>query len=621
MKPTRLFLSVLFFCFVSPTAAEQPAKASPKVVLVSLDGAADWLVDDLLARGVLPPDGALARLARSGVRAEALVPIAASLTAPSHVAMFTGTYPESNGIVSNTFLELGEPISQESSGYTAPIEAETLWEAARRQGKRVYCLGAVGADAGGPKRQCDLTLAYGKTKARAGVVDLGPAPAATLPAGDSGYEHIRRLEALPGSPAPIVYSLSGGEAIPLFASAVDTVVDGKERYDALLLDFNADRADGFAAQLATGQWASVYLPTPSAKVGAWVKLLRLEPDASAARLYLGAPGQNHGHPAEYVAGLEERFGPWPGSPDSQNLDLGLTDEKLWLEQAERLSLYLADTTLETLRQGDWDLLLTYLPLLDEVGHRFLLREPRQPDYDAENGSRRARYARHIEWSYQFADRLLLRMLEAVPPGTNFVVVSDHGMAPVHTQVLIHSLLREAGFQVTPDDKTEVRAYTAGNTAHIYVNLAGRQPGGVVAGGKLVESVERIRSACQHLRDPRTGEPVFEAVLPKSELGAVHLGHSGRGGDVWVNARAGFTLSARFDPEASVFKPSPTLLGMHGSLGTERTMHAIFFAAGPRVRPRFLGHMNSVDVAPTVSALLGIEPPTATQGRAVLEAFQ
>ncbi len=175
MRRAATLLSVLLICFAPTSAAEETSKASRKVVLASLDGAADWLVDDLLARGVLLPDGALARLARTGVRAEAMIPILVTMSSPSHVAMFTGTYPERNSIVSNTFLAPGDPISRSTSGFDAPIEVETLWQAAGRQGKRVFCVTALGADATAPERTCDLTLAYSRTFGRAAVAKLEPA--------------------------------------------------------------------------------------------------------------------------------------------------------------------------------------------------------------------------------------------------------------------------------------------------------------------------------------------------------------------------------------------------------------------------------------------------------------
>ncbi|MGH9805262.1 MAG: hypothetical protein ACRD4D_08820 [Candidatus Acidiferrales bacterium] len=64
--------------------------------------------------------------------------------------------------------------------------------------------------------------------------------------------------------------------------------------------------------------------------------------------------------------------------------------------------------------------------------------------------------------------------------------------------------------------------------------------------------------------------------------------------------------------------STAAFAAHGNLGHHRRMQAIFFAAGPQVKPSLLGTINGVDVAPTVAALLGIEPPADTQGRAVLE---
>jgi arylsulfatase A-like enzyme len=47
------------------------------------------------------------------------------------------------------------------------------------------------------------------------------------------------------------------------------------------------------------------------------------------------------------------------------------------------------------------------------------------------------------------------------------------------------------------------------------------------------------------------------------------------------------------------------------------MKAIFFAAGPGIEPQALPPMTSVDVAATVAALLGIQPPRDSEGRAVL----
>ncbi len=609
---------------------KESLEAPAKVVLISLDGAADGLVDDYLERGVLPADGALAHLARTGARAEAMLPVTPSMTATAHVTLFTGAYPERHSIVSNNYHVVGDPITRSTSGYAAPIQAETLWQAARRQGKRVLCVAAVGADGSSPERSCDRTLGYGVRVGRAAVVELRGDAREKAAGENSEFEHLRRLTPTTDSPGQPVFDFNRSEDVPVEVWAADTVADGSEHYDTLLLDFDQDLSNGFAARLAAGEWAAVELPSVpnagAAKVGAWVKALELADDLSRVRVYLGAPHHNRGAPADYVAALETELGFWPGGPDDFHRSRELLDLESWREQAERLSDYLRDATLLSMRRTEWDLVVTYQPLVDEVEHPFFLRHPRQPNYGDEGRAKRARYAGHVEWGYQTVDKVLSRLIEAAPKEANLVVVSDHGMVPVHTRVAVNALLARAGLRVTEDERSEVRAFTSGATAHIRVNLAGRESNGVVPPEKLEEYVERIVAACEGLRDPVTGAPIFERVLRNSELGEVHLGHPRAAGDVWVNARPGYALSGRIEslalrardkPLAPVLEPAATLRGQHGYLGTNQEVQAIFFAGGPKVKPGGIGTVHHVDVAPTVSALLGIDPPAQNQGRNVL----
>ncbi len=622
MRKAGLGLALLLVAALAWLAL-QLTQAPAKVVLISLDGAADGLVDDYLERGVLPADGAFAQLARTGARAEAMLPVTPSMTATAHVTLFTGAYPERHGIVSNTYHTAGDSITRSTNGYAAPIQTETLWQAARRQGKRVLCVAAVGADGSSPERSCDRTLGYGVRVGRAAVVELRGGAREEAAGENSEFEHLRRLTPAGDSPSQPVFDLNRSDDVPVEVWAADTVADGNERYDTLLLDFDQDLSNGLAARLRAGEWAAVELSSvPSAgaaKVGAWMKAVELADDLSRVRVYLGAPHHNRGAPADYVSALETELGFWPGGPDGYHLNRGLLDEVTLREQAERLSGYLRDATLLSMRRYDWDLVVTYQPLVDEVEHLFFLRLPRQANYG--DDARRARYAGHVEWGYQTVDKVLGQLMEAAPKETNLVVVSDHGMVPVHTRVAVNALLARAGLRVTEDERSEVRAFTSGATAHIRVNLAGREYNGVVPPEKLKEYVERIVAACEGLRDPVTGEPIFERVLRNSELGEVHLDHPRAAGDVWVNARSGYVLGGRIDLTAPVLEAAGTLRGQHGYLGTNREVQAIFFAGGPKVKPGGIGTVHHVDVAPTVSALLGIAPPAQNQGRNVLAGEQ
>jgi predicted AlkP superfamily pyrophosphatase or phosphodiesterase len=112
-----------------PVAA---APAAPIVILISIDG---WRWDYL--DRIRPP--AIVRLAASGVRAEALVPIYPSKTFPNHYTIVTGLYPSRHGIVSNTMTDPALPRRFSLSDRQAQEDTrwwggEPLWVTAERQG-------------------------------------------------------------------------------------------------------------------------------------------------------------------------------------------------------------------------------------------------------------------------------------------------------------------------------------------------------------------------------------------------------------------------------------------------------------------------------------------------------
>jgi predicted AlkP superfamily phosphohydrolase/phosphomutase len=582
-------------------------------VVVFVDGAADWLVDAYLEEGVLPADGAFAEMSRTGARAEYMTPPESSLTAPSSHTMVTGTWPDRHSITGNTLHLRGEPISRSMRGFDVRVEAETLWEAARRQGKKVITVAAV-ADGSTPERSGDQTLAYGRRLGSSLVVNLQARDDDRWSAGDERLEHSRELyPAGEGSHLP-VFENESGQKLELKLLAADTEFDGREAYDTVFLDFDHDLGDGYLAHLRAGDWTPVLLQARSPRIGSWFKLLELAPDLSRARLYIGAPHQNRGAPAGYVAAIDAEVSFWPGEPDNSALDRGDIDERTWLEQGERLTDFLRDAALFSLKNYEYDLLLTYNPTPDEVEHRFLLLDPHQPGFEDEDGAKRLRYVGYVKDSYRQADEHLKR-LRAAAPEAAFIVTSDHGMLAEHTRVAVNALLAGAGFRVTADDSAEVRAYTSGATAHIYVNLEGREATGVVKRKELRRVVRRIVEVCRSLRDPKTHEPVFDRVLTREEQRVLRMEHPRTSGDVWVNGRPGYALSSRMQGE--VFEPATTVLGNHGHGGARREMQAIFYAAGPGLEPHALPPMTSADVAATVSALLGIQPPKDSEGRAVV----
>ena len=106
------------------------------------------------------PAGAFRRLAARGFHAVRSIPPTPSLTAVSHITHVTGALPEVTGIVSNLMRDFSRPFPRTISGFDAPIRAETLWQAARRQGKRVGVMLYPGADGTAPERTADWMMTW-----------------------------------------------------------------------------------------------------------------------------------------------------------------------------------------------------------------------------------------------------------------------------------------------------------------------------------------------------------------------------------------------------------------------------------------------------------------------------
>lgn len=125
----------------APPAPAAPAAApvsAPAVILLSLDG----VRFDYPDRDELP---ALARLAREGLRAEALDPVFPSSTFPSHVSIATCARADRHGIVANAFQDRVRGAFDYSND-ASWIEAEPLWVAAERQGVRAATYFWVGSE-------------------------------------------------------------------------------------------------------------------------------------------------------------------------------------------------------------------------------------------------------------------------------------------------------------------------------------------------------------------------------------------------------------------------------------------------------------------------------------------
>lgn len=138
-----LCLGFLPGCASTPSAA-RPDAASNSVLLVSIDGfRADYL--DL---GMTPN---LSRIAREGVRAEAMTPSYPALTFPNHYTLVTGLVPDHQGMIHNTMrdpalgtFKLSDRMAVGDSRWWG---GEPIWVGAEKAGLRTATMYWPGSEA------------------------------------------------------------------------------------------------------------------------------------------------------------------------------------------------------------------------------------------------------------------------------------------------------------------------------------------------------------------------------------------------------------------------------------------------------------------------------------------
>jgi len=204
-----------------------------------------------------------------------------------------------------------------------------------------------------------------------------------------------------------------------------------------------------------------------------------------------------------------------------------------------------------------------------------------------------------------------------------IVLSDHGMAPIHSQVYVNTILEQAGLlqygegDSFPIDTARSRAvaFASGGAVHVYINLKGREQPGIVPASEYEAVQDEIVAALRDAADAE-GRPLFARVLRRDELAELGL-DSPVSGDVFAQAVLGYALTDwRGNPR--VVEPA-TYYGQHGYDSTLSEMRAILYAAGSGIRTgASIAGTHLVNVVPTVASLLGVVPAETVDGRVLVE---
>jgi len=598
------------------SAAPPPKKATARrVVLVSHDGVGADLAWDWLANGVAAEPQGIGAMVEQGFAARRVRMVDPTLTAVNHISLATGAQPGTTGIVCNYFHLADHPIARGISGFSAPIHAETLWQAARRQGKRVGVLTWPGADGTSPERRGDFGLIWpSRPLVRSAILALDPATAS----------HASALPSADGV-KPLVWTirLELGEAepasVPMTLTLVDGTDDGVPAYDTVAVT----RPGGEAPEILdrSGWFPAAATATAPGddgphRWGAWCKVLHVDRLRGLVRVYRGEVYRLLAYPDAFQDRLETAAGFWPGPPDRYGLGRWWLDPTkgidldTFLEQLERLDRYLDRVGAWVVENEPFDLLMAYHPNPDEYEHIGLIRDKRQWAWSPGTELAAAEGLKRVGRSF---DRSVASWWKVLNPAHDaLVIVSDHGLMPLFDTVNVNRVLASAGLvKIDASGRrpraaadTPMLAYASGGCAHLYLNLKGREPGGVVERAAAPELLRRAARALADLDDDN-GEPVVEAVWNRGQAAEAGLGNPDCG-DLVALLEPGYTFSTSLSAKKSI-EPS-RYYGQHGYLNTHDELCGICFARGAGVPHERPDEIPATAVATLVSRWLGMAPP-------------
>jgi predicted AlkP superfamily phosphohydrolase/phosphomutase len=334
-----------------------------------------------------------------------------------------------------------------------------------------------------------------------------------------------------------------------------------------------------------------------------------------------------------------------------------------LDARLKATLYLMD-------RDPWDFFISVIYETDLMEHQLWhYVDPTHPRHDpaelAAHGNPLLRYFKRI-------DDGLRQIIEQTGDDVTVMVMSDHGMGPVHRFVFPNSWLLEEGFlRLKGDPVTRAKAlalrsgldlvnvhrladalnlskdaeykvmytkdqllklaflsfnnvdwgrsvaYSYGRgVGPIYINLRGREPQGIVEPGQEYEDIRKeLAQRALDYRIPDTGEKLVGEILWPEEI--YHGPHLDKAPDlILVPARKTDHFYGLSDfGSAKLYVPAYRYSAVH-------RRNALMVLNGPTIQPGAeLAEASLEDVAPTVFYAMGQSIPAAFEGRPLLEAFQ
>ncbi len=623
-----------------------PAK---RAIVIGMDGASMELVKNVIDWGHAPNMG---RLLEQGVF-RPMIGVFPTLTPPGWTALSTGSWPGTHRVMDFNIRALGEQLDKTVWGInTGLCQSEYLWNLVERAGRKPILVKwemswpptvttGIQVEGTGPGVSNHHQVAgyhlfvSGKWTPRpiggerdpetldpSGLQDVSDIDPVTVESVDGkGWTDLPASAQPPREVELILQPLTRGRADmnrgkqgtpkPFYGLIYAA---GENGYDRLRICRSRSGTDT-VTELSVGDWSDFWLDTfeiDGADVDGYVrmKLITLTPNADAFELFVPQiwPPEGYTVPNEIAREIDQEVGTFLQNPGRDAL--GVIDDDTYFESLEYHHQRLADVATHLTQTREWDVLMVETHAPDYTSHFFLSQADEISGAPPETVQR---CRDGVIRTYASVDRMIGRVMELADDDTVILVCADHGGTPNQFRsVNITEVLEEAGFIVYKEGTREIdwsktRAVDVG-LVHIFINLKGREPEGIVDPADYEATQREIIAALHAYKDPETGRHPFTLALTHADAEMVNL-TSDLVGDVV------YALRPEFDGAHGKQLPSVSF-GIGGQ-------HSTFILSGAGVRQgvALQRQVRVIDVAPTLCHLLGLPTPRNVEGGIVYEALE
>ena len=302
--------------------------------------------------------------------------------------------------------------------------------------------------------------------------------------------------------------------------------------------------------------------------------------------------------------------------------------ELWLDELRYMGEWQVKVADHMQRNHGWDLHFSHWHPFDWINHPTANGiDPKGPSYDPDRAAWLMEAQRR---TYIMADDILKKFLTFANDDDIICVMSDHGITPTHRAASVPDRLIESGLMTLSKDGAVDRACSVcyvipARGCEVYVNLAGREPGGIVPPAEYESVQEKIINALLDWRDPATDKRPIALALKLQD--AQIIGYWGSvSGDVVLVMNRGYGWGKAYDLSERTGETSigDSRTAIHGSQiptseTEEMTNMGCFLLAGPGVRAGYerdadrWGLMRMIDLAPTFARLANLRSPRHSIG--------